>query len=153
LKRKPLWACPKCGKSFVNRNQWHSCGKFTVSQFLSGKGPKAKKLFQEFVRFVRQCGPVKISPSKTSISFMARVRFAGVAGISDSGMTISFGLTRRLRSKRIRRVGQPISSWYDHTVRITSASELDTRLLKWMKESYEMMGQQGHLDAQSTKQN
>lgn len=34
---KSLWTCPKCGRQFTNRNQSHSCGRYTVEDFLKGK--------------------------------------------------------------------------------------------------------------------
>ena len=45
----PLWACPRCGKRFVTRNIWHSCGPDTVEAFLEGKGAKARALWEALV--------------------------------------------------------------------------------------------------------
>ena len=56
---------------------------------------------------------------------MARVRFAGVACLSERGMTITFGLPRRLSHRRIQRVEHPVASWYVHYLRIIFVSELD----------------------------
>ena len=25
MAQRPLWTCPRCGKSYVTRNMWHSC--------------------------------------------------------------------------------------------------------------------------------
>ena len=147
LNRKPLWTCPKCKKKFVTRNLWHSCGKFTVSQFLQYKGPRARVLFNQFAKLVRRCGPVQLSPSKTSVGFMVRVRFAGVIRVSERGMTISIGLSRRLNNPRISRVDHPDPNWYVHYLRVTSSKEFDDELLGWLRESYKMMGKQQHLES------
>lgn len=146
MNRKPLWTCPKCKKKFVTRNLWHSCRRFTISQFLEGKGPRARALFNEFGKLVRRCGPVELSPSKTSVGFMVQVRFAGVVRVSERGMTVSIGLPRRLSHVRIQPVEHPDSNWYVHYVRITKAVELDRELLGWLRESYRMMGEQLHLE-------
>lgn len=129
----------------MTRNLWHSCGKYTTAGFLEGKGPRARALFHQFTTLVRKCGPIKISPSKTSVSYMARVRFAGVVRLSERGMTITLGLPRRLVSERIQRVEHPDSNWYVHYLRITSPKELDNELFRWVSESYKMMGEQRHL--------
>ena len=35
-----MWTCPKCGYQFINRNQSHSCGNYTVADFLKDKPDK-----------------------------------------------------------------------------------------------------------------
>jgi hypothetical protein len=89
-KEKPLWTCPKCGAKFVEKNMWHSCGRWTVEKFLEGKSAQAWQLFDAFVSTARKCGPFELALSKTEVAFMARVRFAQVKRVSDKGMTCSF---------------------------------------------------------------
>lgn len=146
MNRRPLWTCPKCGRKFVTRNLWHSCGPYTVETFLEGKGPRARNLFARFRDLVRSCGPLDVSPAKTRIAFMVRVRFAGVSNLSDRGMTIAFALTRRLTSPRVRRVERFAANWYGHYMRITSPGQLDDELRAWLCEAYEV-GEQRHLRA------
>ncbi len=139
---KPLWTCPKCGAKFVTRNMWHGCGDYSVEKFLEGKGPRARKLFDCFVGLIAACGPFETAPAKTRVAFMARVRFAAVLRLSDRGMTVSFGLPRRLEHPRIGRIEEYGSGWYGHFVRVTSAEEMDDEMLQWLRESYSQMGQQ-----------
>ena len=73
---------------------------------------------------------------------MARVRFAAVLRPSDRGMTVSFGLPRRLEHHRISKIEDYGSGWYGHFVRVTSSEEMDDEMLQWLKESYSQMGQQ-----------
>jgi Domain of unknown function (DUF5655) len=140
-----LWTCPKCGRRFVSRNLWHACGDYSVEGFLEGKGPRARELFDRFEEMIAACGPYEVAPAKTRVAFMGRVRFAGVTSVSDRGMTISFGLPRPLSHPRIRKLEQPVSTWYVHTLRVTSPDELDDELLEWLRESYHQMGQQERL--------
>jgi len=49
-----MWACPKCGVKFVNRNQWHSCGRATLDDWLGGLGSSGMALYRRFV-----AGPVR----------------------------------------------------------------------------------------------
>ena len=78
---------------------------------------------------------------------MVRVRFAGVISVSEHGMTISIGLSRRLNNPRIGRIDHPDPNWYVHYLRVTSPKELDDELLGWLRESYKMMGKQQHLES------
>ena len=139
---KPLWTCPKCGAKFVTRNMWHGCGDYSVEKFLEGKGWRARELFERFAGLIAACGPFDTAPAKTRVAFMARVRFAAVLRLSNRGMTVSFGLPRRLEHPRISRIEEYGSGWYGHFVRVTSPEEMDDEMLQWLRESYSQMGQQ-----------
>jgi hypothetical protein len=143
--RGELWTCPKCGRRFVGRNMWHACGDYSVEGFLDGKGERARELFEGFERLIAACGPYEVAPAKTRVAFMGRVRFAGVSAVSDRGMTIAFGLPRRLRHPRIRKIEEYGGGWYGHWMRITDTKELDDELLGWLRESYDQMGMQERL--------
>jgi hypothetical protein len=56
---------------------------------------RARELFDHFESLIAKCGGYEVAPAKTSISFMARVRFTGVNAVSDRGMRIAFALTSR----------------------------------------------------------
>jgi hypothetical protein len=142
---RKLWTCPKCGRKFVGRNMWHACGDYSVEKFLAGKGDKARRLFDGFESLIAACGRYEVSPAKTRVAFMARVRFAGVNAISDRGMTISFALPSPMRHPRIRKVEEIVPGWYGHWMRITDPEELDDELLGWLRESYQQMGMQKRL--------
>jgi hypothetical protein len=101
---KDLWRCPKCGRHFVNRNQWHSCGSYSVESFLEGKSSAAIELFHRFAELVEACGPVLIAPAKSRIGFQVSTIFAAVNRLSDRGLYAHVVLSRRLESPRFRRI-------------------------------------------------
>jgi Domain of unknown function (DUF5655) len=142
MQERPLWTCPTCGRRFVGRNMWHACGPYTVDGFMEGKGPRARELFERFESLIAACGPYEVAPAKTRVAFMGRVRFAGVERVSERGMSVAFGLPRRLDSPRIRKVDVYPPSWYVHHLRISEPDELDSEVLGWLKESYRQMGMQ-----------
>jgi hypothetical protein len=144
-----LWTCPRCGRKFVSRNLWHSCTDSTVDGFLAGKGPEALALFRRFEELVAQCGPYHVSPAKTRIAFMGRVRFAGVTRVGSREMTCSFALPYALASSRIATVKEVVPGWHVHQLRITVPEELDEELLGWLRESYRLMGMQERLARRS----
>src|SRR5262249_17882711 len=51
-----LWQCPKCHRRFANRNQEHSCGQYTVKDFLQGKSRHTIALYFRFEQMVRELG-------------------------------------------------------------------------------------------------
>ncbi len=102
-------------------------------------------MFERFEELIEQCGPYEASPAKTRITFMARVRFAGVSRVSERGMTCAFALPYPLRSRRFSKVERVGPGWYAHWLRVESPEELDDEVQKWLRESYRLMGQQERL--------
>jgi len=140
-----LWTCPKCGRKLVGRNMWHSCSDATVERFLRGAGKRERALYQGFERMIASFGPYHVSPAKTRIAFMARVRFAGVTSIGPRGLAIAFALPEPLASPRFAKVEEVAPGWWAHRLRITEPSQLDRELARWLRESYRLMGMQERL--------
>src|SRR4029450_7482045 len=122
---RPLWTCPKCKRQFVNTNMPHSCGRYSVQQFLAGKSSYATTLYQGFSALIHDCGPVKIAPAKTRVGLQVRMIFAAVNKLSDRGLEAHVVLTRRLSSPRFRRVEIMTPKCYVHHFKIESLSDLD----------------------------
>ena len=49
-------------------------------------------LYRRLVKMLEQCGPVRVVPGKTGITFQARMRFAG-ARLGKSSVRVGFVLT------------------------------------------------------------
>jgi len=141
---RPLWTCPNCDRQFVNSNMPHSCGRYSVKQFLTGKTKQAITLYRHFNALVHDCGPVKIAPAKTRIGFQVRMIFAAVNKLSDRGLDAHVVLTRRLESPRFTRIETMTPKCYVHHFRIKSLSELDEEVANWLREAYQV-GTQEHL--------
>jgi hypothetical protein len=134
----PRWKCPKCGREFRARGQWHSCGEFTLAGYLRNKGPAARRLFDGFAAAVAGCGPCQVAPTKTQVSFRRRRNFAVVMALSNRTLKAALLLPRRISSKRISLTRQ-VSPWvYYSELRIESALEIDDELVGWLREAYEM---------------
>lgn len=143
--RRPLWICPKCGAAFVTRNLWHSCGQATLDDWKKRMGPKARVLYDRFEELIAGCGEYRVSPAKTRIAFMGRVRFAGISSLSERGMTCAFVLSRPLRSSRFQSVKEEVPGWWIHRIRITGPEQLDPQLAGWIRSSYRLYGMQERL--------
>ena len=141
---RPLWTCPKCDRQFVNANMPHSCGRYSVGQFLEGKSQQAISLFEKFSALVHECGPVKLAPTKARIGFQVRMIFAAVNKLNDRGLDAHVVLTRRLDGPRFRRIETMTPKCYVHHFRVESLNELDEEVRSWLREAYEV-GTQAHL--------
>jgi hypothetical protein len=144
-----LWTCPKCGRKLVGRNMFHSCTDATVEQFLRRASARTRALYAKLESLIAACGPYHVSPAKTRIAFMGRVRFAGVTAIDERSMTIAFTLPEPLASLRFRTVEEVAPGWWAHRLHIGAARELDRELQGWLRESYRLMGMQERLTERS----
>jgi hypothetical protein len=124
---------------------WHSCTDVTVDSFLAGKGPEARALFNRFEDLISRCGPYHVSPAKTRIAFMGRVRFAGVSRVRNGELMCSFALPYTISSPRIVRIEEVAPGWHVHSLRVNEPEQLDDELLAWLRESYRLIGMQERL--------
>jgi hypothetical protein len=122
----------------------HSCGQYSVDDFLKGKSPQAVALYTHFVELVQGCGPVIIAPAKTRIGFQVRMIFAAVNKLTDQHMDVHIVLARQLENPRFRRIESLTPTSHVHHFRITALDQLDEEVLSWLKEAY-AVGEQKHL--------
>ncbi len=146
-----LWTCPRCGRKLVGKNMAHSCTSATVEDFLRRAGANGRALYRKLESLIEVCGPYYVSPAKTRITFMGRVRFAGVTAVSERGMTFGFSLPKPLRNPRFVDVKEVVPGWWVHRLRVKRPDELDDEVQGWLCESYRLMGMQERLrDAKSS---
>ncbi|MBI4212733.1 MAG: DUF1905 domain-containing protein [Chloroflexi bacterium] len=146
FRARPLWTCPRCGNQFVTPNQYHSCAVHEAEESLAGKPEFVRELFDRFRALVEDCGPVRAVAYRDRVAFMVRVRFAG-ATPRQKGLDVSFWLTRRLESDRLRKVETLHPAAHIHTMRLTDPSQLDRELAGWIREAY-AVGCEEHLRAE-----
>ena len=140
---RPLWTCPKCGSEFVNKNQYHSCGRYTLSALFAGKPRHIKELFERFRKMVEACGPVKVLPYRDRAGFMVRVRFAG-AMPRTRWLDVGLWLPRRVEHPRFHKIETIYPNAHVHLLRLTDVTQLDDEVAGWITEAY-LVGRQEHL--------
>jgi hypothetical protein len=141
--RRPLWTCPKCGLKFAGKKMAHSCGRATLAEWHARMGPKARALYDRFESLIAACGEYYVSPAKTRIAFMGRVRFANIYRINEQEMVITFALPRPLSVRRFTKIEEIVPGWFAHRMRITDPGELDGQVQRWIRRSYRTLGTDG----------
>ena len=132
---RPLWTCPKCGNEFVNKNQYHSCGRYRLSDLFAGKPEHIERLFDRFRKMVEACGPVKVLPYRDMVGFMVRVRFAGAVP-KRRWLDIGLWLPRRVENARFHKIETIYPDVHTHVLRVTETDQLDEEVAAWVKEAY-----------------
>lgn len=74
-------------------------------------------------------------PKKTSIHLVNRTAFAGVT-TRKSAIILTIKSDRRLSSPRTRKSEQTSASRFHHEVKLTSPTEVDSELVKWLQDAY-----------------
>src|SRR5918999_4547872 len=103
----PMWTCPRCGRSFANRNQPHACGPLDLDRHLAGRDPEVVAIFGRLVELAERNGPVTVLAERTRIAFQARMSFAAFT-LRRRWVDGHVVLARRLEHPRFRR-GESVS--------------------------------------------
>jgi hypothetical protein len=141
---RPLWKCPKCSRNFANRNQEHSCGKYSVEDFLRGRTQKAIALYRALEKLVFGLGTIKLAPAKTRVGFQERMIFAAVNKLSGKRLDAHIVLARRLESPRFTKIETISRRNHVHHFSVRDVRELDQEVLSWLEEAHQV-GLQQHL--------
>ena len=134
-KKKPLWTCPNCGRQFVSRNKWHSCGHYEIDNHFTGKDPAIRELFDHLLKSIEQFGPVTAYALKTRIVFQAERQFAAALP-RKRWLEGYLWLRRRAAHPLIRRVEMQVFRDYGHIFRLTRPEDLDEPLVALLHEAY-----------------
>ena len=138
-----LWTCPKCGRSFANRNQFHFCSDVRLEDHFADRDPKVISTFHALLEAAEKSGPVKVLPEKTRIAFQVRMSFAAFS-LRRHWVDGHVVLARRLESPRFRRIDVISPRNQVHVFRLHEPSEVDAEVERWLREAYSV-GEQRHL--------
>ena len=112
-----------------------STNSFTVRSHFVGKDATVRKIYDGLLESARQFGPVSEESKKTSIHLMNQTAFAGVA-TRKSALVLTIKSDRKLSSPRIHKSEQTSARRFHHEVKLTSPTEVDAELVRWLKDAY-----------------
>jgi hypothetical protein len=144
----PLWTCPRCGRTFANRNQTHSCGRQALDDHFRNKPAEVRALYDAFVEALEALGPVEVLPEKTRIAFHVRMSFAQVTP-RRRWLDGHLVMPRRHESSRFRSVQTLGPRSHVHFFRLLSPAEIDDEFRALLSEAY-AAGEQRHLRRSGT---
>jgi len=139
-----MWTCPKCARTFANRNQVHTCAALgDLERHFARTSPEVRDIFDRILDAVRELGPFDVLPEKTRIALHARMSFAAFMP-RRNWLNGHLVLARHVNSQRFLRVETISPRNVVHAFRLTSASEIDDEFVAWLAEAYQV-GIQQHL--------
>ncbi len=130
----PLWTCPKCGRGFANRNQFHFCSNRRLDEHFVRRDPQVVATFERLLRVAEMSGPVTVNPEKTRIAFQVRMSFAAFT-LRRHWVDGHVVLARLLESPRFRRIDVISPRNQVHVFRLHAPSEVDDEVARWLAEA------------------
>jgi hypothetical protein len=132
-----MWTCPKCQHQFYNKNQSHSCGSYTVDDFLKGKPAKSVDLFNFFIAEYRKIGPFALHPVKTRVALLTKMRFCSVNKIGADHIAIHLVLTAPFDDALcFYKIDNLAGRFFVHHARLYDKEDITGELKKYMAMAY-----------------
>jgi uncharacterized protein DUF5655 len=139
----PMWRCPRCGRSFANPNQTHTCAELgSVDSHFAGADPVVREVFDAIVAATTALGPFDILAEKTRIAFHARMSFAAFT-VRRHWLDGHVVLARQVFSPRFRWIEVYSRANVVHAFRLARPDDVDEEVRAWLAEAY-AVGQQRH---------
>ena len=110
---------------------------FTVRSHFEGKDASVRQIYDRLLKAAEKFGPVAEEPKKTSIHLMNKTAFAGIA-TRRSAVVLTIKSDRKIQSPRSHKSEQTSARRFHHEVKLTSPAEVDSELVKWLKNAYEL---------------
>jgi hypothetical protein len=108
---------------------------FSIKSHFENKDAAVREIYDRLLTATRKFGPVAEDSKKTSIHLVNKTAFAGVA-TRKSAMVLTIKSDRKLSSPRIHKSEQTSAKRFHHEVKLTSPVEVDSELVKWLKDAY-----------------
>jgi hypothetical protein len=111
--------------------------KFTVESFFVEKSNVVRAIYAKLLAETRKFGPVSEEPKKTSIHLVNKSAFAGVS-TRQMALMLNVKSATPIVSPRFPRHEKVSANRYHQEVKLSNPSEVDSELLGWLKQAYEL---------------
>jgi hypothetical protein len=131
-----MWACPRCGRTFAQRRQTHTCASLgDLDRHFEGASDHVRATFDRILEVVRVLGPIEVLAERSRIALHARMSFAAFQPRRHwlSGHLV---LARQIASPRFERVQVFSPGNVLHALRLRTPDEVDDELAEWLAEAY-----------------
>ena len=107
----------------------------TVNAHFENREAVVWQIYDRLLKSARSFGPVVEDPKKTSIHLVNRTAFAGIA-TRKSAIVLTIKADSDISSPRIHKSEQTSARRFHHEVKLTSPSDVDSELIRWLKHAY-----------------
>jgi len=129
------WTCPDCGKSFRNRNQWHSCYTLNLEDHLRNKPIEIRTIVYDLLSEIGQFGPIELNPVKSVIQVKAGATFLSIKPKKDY-VELEFQLGREIDQFPVHKTIRISGNRVLHLLYIQNHRDINDQLLNWLRSAY-----------------
>ena len=133
-----MWTCPTCGHKFFNKNQSHSCGFFTIDDFLRNKTEKSVDLFNYFISEYKKIGDFELHPVNTRVALLTKMRFCSINKVGEDFVDVHLVLTQRHDNPVFYRIDNLADRFFVHHLKIYARNDIDDDVRKFMTLAYDI---------------
>jgi hypothetical protein len=109
-----------------------------VAQHLNGKLPRVRETFDRLLRRIEAFGPVTLNPVKTSIQVKSSATFMSIK-LKKDRLFIDFFLSNEIDQPPIFKSIRVSKKRVIHFAMLEEPRDVNTRLVRWLRESYQLI--------------
>lgn len=113
--------------------------EISISDHFENKDPVVKSIYERILKESRKFGTVIEEPKKTSIHLVNKSAFAGVT-TRKNALILNIKSAQPIKHARITKSEQLSASRFHQELKLTSADEVDSLLVGWLKDAYAISG-------------
>lgn len=140
---RPLWICDRCGRSFSNRNQTHTCAPLgDLDRHFERSDTHVRTTFNTVLAVLDAVGPYEVLAERSRIALHVRMSFAAFMP-RRHWLRGHLVLAREHVTDRFERVEVFSPRNVLHEFVLRSPAEVDDEFSGWLIEAYRV-GEQRH---------
>lgn len=129
--------CPKCLRPLTKQNSWHYCKRISIDELFKDKPAELKALYNALLKKLGSWPGVSASATKTCVVFIAAKTFL-VVKVMKKELDLKFVLPDEQDDFPIYKTAR-YGNKLEHYIRLHSMDDLDGDVIRFVRESYELM--------------
>ena len=133
---RPLWICDRCGRSFANRNQTHTCAPLgDLDRHFERSDEHVRATFNAVLSVLDRVGPYEVLAERSRIALHVRMSFAAFMP-RRHWLRGHLVLSREAVTDRFERVEVFSPHNVLHEFVLHSPADVDEDFSRWLIEAY-----------------
>jgi hypothetical protein len=130
-----MWICPECNRQFINHNQPHSCGNFSIEKVFKKYPSAIFQLFKQIHNEVVSFGDMKVYPLKNGMMYSVNSTFLALKPHRNY-LAVEFISSEKHDEFPVEKCVRISKTKYANILKIDSPEAIDKQLINWLNKAY-----------------